>query len=293
MKVLTTTGLTKLIELSKDTFLDKDNIVNVSEALSTVAISGSYNDLSNKPSINSITLSGNKTSSDLGLQPTLVGSGTGQNIKTVNNNNLLGSGNINIDSLPTQSGNSGKFLTTNGTTASWANTPTEIPAQSGNSGKFLTTNGTSVSWGSIGNGTITITQGSTTKSFTMNQSTNDTITLSQGYAPDTVTTSLNGSNQMQADGVKNKNTASGATENVYDWIGTISEYTTQAVATNHPDWLCFITDDNTDPINVYSKSEIDAKLGNNSFKSIQYYSTRSAALAASQADPTKLCLYPL
>ena len=49
--------------------------------------------------------------------------------------------------LPSQSGQSGKFLTTNGTSASWANTPTEIPSQSGNSGKFLTTNGASVSWG--------------------------------------------------------------------------------------------------------------------------------------------------
>ena len=49
MKVLTTTGLTKLIELSKDTFLDKNNIVDVSDALATVAITGSYNDLSNKP----------------------------------------------------------------------------------------------------------------------------------------------------------------------------------------------------------------------------------------------------
>ena len=48
--------------------------------------------------------------------------------------------------LPTQTGNSGKFLTTNGSTASWANVPTEIPTQTGNSGKFLTTNGSAVSW---------------------------------------------------------------------------------------------------------------------------------------------------
>lgn len=51
-----------------------------------------------------------------GKQETLV---SGTNIKTVNNNSLLGSGNINIDSLPSQTGQSGKFLTTNGTTASW------------------------------------------------------------------------------------------------------------------------------------------------------------------------------
>lgn len=50
-------------------------------------------------------------------QATLV---SGTNLKTVNNNSLLGSGNISIDSLPSQTGNNGKFLTTNGSTASWA-----------------------------------------------------------------------------------------------------------------------------------------------------------------------------
>ena len=50
-------------------------------------------------------------------QDTLV---SGTNIKTVNNTSLLGSGDITIDSLPSQTGNSGKFLTTDGTDASWA-----------------------------------------------------------------------------------------------------------------------------------------------------------------------------
>lgn len=50
--------------------------------------------------------------------------------------------------LPTQTGNSGKFLTTNGTTTSWANVDA-LPSQSGQSGKYLTTNGTSTSWGTI------------------------------------------------------------------------------------------------------------------------------------------------
>ena len=50
--------------------------------------------------------------------------------------------------LPSQSGNSGKFLTTNGTVASWA-TVDALPSQSGNSGKFLTTNGTTASWATV------------------------------------------------------------------------------------------------------------------------------------------------
>ena len=45
---------------------------------------------------------------------------SGTNIKTINNNSLLGSGNITIDSLPSQTDQSGKFLTTDGTNASWA-----------------------------------------------------------------------------------------------------------------------------------------------------------------------------
>lgn len=79
-----------------------------------------------------------------GKQDELV---SGTNIKTVNSTSLLGSGNI--DTLPSQTGNNGKYLTTNGTTASWANTPTEIPSQSGQSGKYLTTDGTDLSWGSV------------------------------------------------------------------------------------------------------------------------------------------------
>jgi len=53
-----------------------------------------------------------------GKQATLV---SGENIKTINNNSILGSGNLTLDGLPSQSGQSGKFLTTDGTDASWAN----------------------------------------------------------------------------------------------------------------------------------------------------------------------------
>lgn len=57
-------------------------------------------------------------------------------------------GNVNITAdnvLPTQTNNSGKYLTTDGTNCSWG-TVDALPAQSGKSGKFLTTNGTSASW---------------------------------------------------------------------------------------------------------------------------------------------------
>ena len=51
-------------------------------------------------------------------------------------------------SIPSQTGNTGKFLTTNGTAVSWANinVAPELPNQSGNNGKYLKTNGSVVSW---------------------------------------------------------------------------------------------------------------------------------------------------
>lgn len=50
--------------------------------------------------------------------------------------------------IPSMTGNSGKYLTNNGTVASWA-TVDALPSQSGNSGKYLTTNGSSASWAAI------------------------------------------------------------------------------------------------------------------------------------------------
>lgn len=49
---------------------------------------------------------------------------------------------------PSQTSNSGKYLTTNGTATSWA-TVDALPSQSGQSGNYLTTNGTSASWAAI------------------------------------------------------------------------------------------------------------------------------------------------
>ena len=53
--------------------------------------------------------------------------------------------------LPTQTSNSGKFLTTDGTVASWA-TVDALPSQEGEEGKFLTTDGTVASWATVSGG---------------------------------------------------------------------------------------------------------------------------------------------
>jgi hypothetical protein len=50
--------------------------------------------------------------------------------------------------VPSQSGASGKYLTSDGTNASWG-TVNALPSQSGNSGKYLTTNGSTASWATI------------------------------------------------------------------------------------------------------------------------------------------------
>jgi hypothetical protein len=50
--------------------------------------------------------------------------------------------------IPTQTSNSGKYLTTNGSAASWG-TVNALPSQTSNSGKYLTTDGSSASWGAI------------------------------------------------------------------------------------------------------------------------------------------------
>ena len=68
-------------------------------------------------------------------QDTLV---SGTNIKTLNGSSILGSGNLVIDTLPSQTGNANKFLTTNGTTTSWAPMSPSAVWYTGNTGTTVT-----------------------------------------------------------------------------------------------------------------------------------------------------------
>lgn len=61
--------------------------------------------------------------------------GTGQTTATAAFNALA----------PSQTGNAGKYLITDGTNTSWA-VADALPSQTGNSGKYLYTNGTAASW---------------------------------------------------------------------------------------------------------------------------------------------------
>ena len=51
--------------------------------------------------------------------------------------------------LASQTGNSGKYLTTDGTNTSWGDVSSDVASQTVNSGKYLTTDGTNTSWGEV------------------------------------------------------------------------------------------------------------------------------------------------
>ena len=111
-----TDDITDLQNNKQDLLISGENIktINNESILGTGNIeidvgSINYNDLTNKPSINNVELSGNKSLHELGIQSegnyatvndldtkqnTLI---SGTNIKTINNNSILGSGNIEID----------------------------------------------------------------------------------------------------------------------------------------------------------------------------------------------------
>ena len=113
----------------------------------------------------------------------------------------------NKDSLPSQTGNSGEFLTTNGTVASWAAVDA-LPTQSGQSGKFLTTNGTAAAWDAVDvsseiTGTLPVANGGTgATSLTANN-----VLLGNGTsAPQAVAPSTSG-NVLTSDGTTWASTA--------------------------------------------------------------------------------------
>ncbi len=85
------------------------------------------------------------------ISPTFTGTPTaptataGTNTTQLATTEFVGTAIAAINALPNQSGQSGKFLGTNGSVASWQ-TVDALPSQSGNAGRILTTNGTTASW---------------------------------------------------------------------------------------------------------------------------------------------------
>jgi len=77
----------------------------------------------------------------LGTALPIGSGGTGQTTATTAFNALA----------PSQTSNTGKYLTTNGTDTSWA-TVDALPSQTGQAGKYLTTDGTVASWDTVSAG---------------------------------------------------------------------------------------------------------------------------------------------
>ena len=80
--------------------------------------------------------------------------------------------------------------------------------------------------------------------------TEDTIDIWLANAIDQVTIIRNDQSKLEVQAVINRNTT-GDTPVVYDWVGTMAEYVAQDVAAQHPEWLCYITDDMFNPGDTY------------------------------------------
>ena len=172
-------------------------------SLATVATTGSYTDLSNKPTIPSLTGYATQTyvttaitnlingapatldtlkeisdqlaadeSAVAAITTTLAGKANTSSLATVATTGSYTDLLNKPTTFPTQTGNSGKYLTTDGNAVSWA-TVNALPTQTGNSGKYLTTNGSAASWTTLNvlnNVPITLNSGSTAS-----------ISVAQGY----------------------------------------------------------------------------------------------------------------
>lgn len=75
---------------------------------------------------------------------TISSTGTSVNLPA---GSTLGGVNLDISTLPSQSGKTDLFLRTNGSIAYWTDIPDPFPDQLGQGSKFLTTDGNSISWG--------------------------------------------------------------------------------------------------------------------------------------------------
>ena len=112
--------------------------------------------------------------------------------------------------IPSQTGHSGEYLTTDGTALSWDSVDA-LPSQTGQSGKFLTTDGTDASWATLTIPSVDI------DGISINRNTDD---------------------ELQTIGVINQNDTTTA---IKTWTGTKAQY--DAIVIKDANTLYNITDD--------------------------------------------------
>ena len=84
---------------------------------------------------------------------------------------------------------------------------------------------------------------------------------------DNITITNNANHEIQTVAKINQNQASGAVGYLYDWCGTLEEYNNQDIANSHPDWICYITNDNSGSLS--DKSIFWVEYGATSFSDIK------------------------
>ena len=218
-----TSDLAKPISTATQTALNaKANIAD----LATVATSGSYNDLSDKPTIPTVN------------NATLTIQKNGTTVQTFTaNQSTNATANISVPTKTSDITNDSGFITSSALAPYALSADLATVATSGDYDDL--SNKPTIP--TVGNGTITITQGGISKgTFTTNQSGNTTIALDAGGGGigniDNLTITANADDEIQAVAVIDQNTGIAKT-----WTGTMAEY--EAIVTKDPETEYIITDD--------------------------------------------------
>lgn len=194
--------------------------------LATVATSGSYNDLSDKPTIPTVN------------NATLTIQKNGTTVQTFTaNQSTNATANISVPTKTSDITNDSGFITSSALAPYALSEDLATVATSGDYNDL--SNKPTIP--TVGNGTITITQGGISKgTFTTNQSSNTTIALDAGGGGigniDNLTITANADDEIQAVAVIDQNTGIAKT-----WTGTKAEY--DAIVTKDPETEYIITDD--------------------------------------------------
>lgn len=76
---------------------------------------------------------------------------------------------------------------------------------------------------------------------------------------DNATITYNSNNALQSSGLINKNSAPAADLVKYDWVGTTAEYIAQDIEHTHPEYTCYITDDQGGIGLIYNAAQSDLR----------------------------------